>query len=397
MRPMRPRAPLIPSVLTAVLASLALAPAAPAKGAAPPVVTKVSPSRLNIGQTLVLRGKNFRPGKLTNTVVFSRKGVISVFTRADDATKTRMTVVVPDKLAPYLVQSAGRPVATRFQIRVLAKRLSRSPTSRSRSPIIGPKSSGTDTPAPADDCDRDGVPNASDGDDDNDLLPDDLERTLKTDPCKADTDGDGVEDGYEYYSALDLNSRALPFPGKRPYANPLDPTDANTDYDGDTLTLTEEYSAWVRYGGHELPLNYSDGKPRSTGGERDDLRDVDNDGLTNYAEAHGPLSGQQWWTTFFSDEKAYKVTLPGTDWLDPDSDGDGRLDGADDQDFDGYDNAFESSRSPYWTQPFNPCLPDPSVDQCSPYVPDPNNAWPPFDSGYTKADQGPLVTPPPSG
>lgn len=395
---MRPCALLIPCLLAAVLAALLAVPGALAKGATLPTVTKVSPTRVNIGQRLVLRGKNFRSGKLANTVVFSRKGAISVFARADSATRTMITVVVPDKLAAYLVQSAGQPVPTRFSIRVLAKRLSRSATPKKWSPVIGPKiADPPPPPPPPEDCDRDGIPNSSDPDDDNDLLPDNLERTLKTDPCKADTDGDGVEDGYEYYSALDLNSSALPFPGKRPYANPLDPTDAGNDYDGDSLTLSEEYSAWVRYGGHQLPLNYSDGKPRSTGGERDDLRDVDSDGLSNYDEAHGPLSGQAWWTTFVSNEKPYKLTEAGTDWLDPDSDGDGRLDGADDQDFDGYDNAFESSRAQYWTQPFNPCLPDPSVDQCSPYLPDPKNPWPPFDSSYTKADQGPLPTPAPTG
>ena len=51
----------------------------------------------------------------------------------------------------------------------------------------------------------------------------------KLDPCLADTDGDSVEDGYEYQSALDLNhyprTAPLPYPGKRPYPNPLDPSD----------------------------------------------------------------------------------------------------------------------------------------------------------------------------
>ena len=36
----------------------------------------------------------------------------------------------------------------------------------------------------------------------------------------------------------------MPYPGKRPYPNPLDGTDANTDYDGDSLTLGEEYKLW---------------------------------------------------------------------------------------------------------------------------------------------------------
>ena len=58
-------------------------------------------------------------------------------------------------------------------------------------------------------------------------------------PLNEDTDGDGVEDGYEYRSAKDLNddehqqpNTFLPYPGKRPYANPLF-KDAGIDYDGD--------------------------------------------------------------------------------------------------------------------------------------------------------------------
>ena len=94
------------------------------------------------------------------------------------------------------------------------------------------------------DCDSDGTPNRVDTDDDNDLLPDTLEKSLRLDPCNADTDGDGVEDGYEYQSAKDLNddeyqnpNAYLPYPAKTPYPNPLYKTDADTDYDGDTLTL----------------------------------------------------------------------------------------------------------------------------------------------------------------
>ena len=59
-----------------------------------------------------------------------------------------------------------------------------------------------------------------------------------------------MPDGYEYASARDLNddehqepNQNLPFPGKRPYPNPLD-KDANVDHDGDSLTLTEEYRLW---------------------------------------------------------------------------------------------------------------------------------------------------------
>ena len=410
---MRPRAHVITSLLATLLVGLLVVVPATlgAKrkepGPKPPAITAVKPSKLVIGQTLTISGSGFRPGALANTVVFSRKGAISVFAKADSASSTRLTVVVPAKLAPFLTQRDGKSVATRFQLRILSKRLSRSATRSRLSPIIGPAvagGSGGTTPPPINDCDRDAIANEKEVDDDNDLLSDDREKGLKTDPCNPDSDGDSVEDGYEVEAALDLNSRALPYAGKRPYPNALDPKDGGVDYDGDTLTSFEEYSAWVRYGGHVLPLTYSDGCRRTSrssngcdpGGQPDDLRDVDNDGLNNYTEAHGSLTGQDWWTKFFDGEKAYRTTLPGTDWLDPDTDGDGRLDGADDQDYDGYDNAFEVAynRSQYWVQPFNPCLPDPSVDMCSRYIDDPKDPWPPF-FAYDWDDQGPLPPPAP--
>ena len=63
--------------------------------------------------------------------------------------------------------------------------------------------------------------NRDETDDDDDLLSDTLETAIGTDPCVADTDGDSVEDGYEYQSAQDLNDdeyqepeRAPPVPGQ---------------------------------------------------------------------------------------------------------------------------------------------------------------------------------------
>ena len=71
------------------------------------------------------------------------------------------------------------------------------------------------------------------------------ESAIGTDPCTADTDGDGMVDGYEYQSALDLNGNALPYPGKRPWPNPLDSSDGGTDFDGDGLLLSQEYKLWA--------------------------------------------------------------------------------------------------------------------------------------------------------
>jgi hypothetical protein len=119
----------------------------------------------------------------------------------------------------------------------------------------------------------------------------------------------------------------------------------------------------------------------------DDERDADNDGLSNIVEVttQGKL---KWWEAAYKLEKPYGWRVFGeTSAIDPDSDGDGVLDGADDQDVDGYDNFVEMqlnrSRSTFLVNPFNPCLPDPYSRTCGRYVPlDASSAWPPFDPAH---------------
>jgi hypothetical protein len=378
----------------------------------------------------------------------------------------------------------------------MARRLSRRYTSTKNSPLIGPKKPKMLTPpppAPDGDCDGDGLVNSVDTDDDNDLLPDTIEVTYGLNSCNPDSDGDGVSDGFEFQSALDLNdddyqhpNGTVPYPGKRPYPNPLDPSDADTDFDGDSLSLGIEYRLWrysVAHNGapdniHQL--SYSDGLKYSIyrrnpahnnrrepalladgyvqaakffswanrhgyanvvlpddgvlrpltdfdrdlaaddtnfdwhgvnsgvgpdGYLSDDERDEDGDGLSNYFENTGPLMGPGWWTTFYSNEPAFtKIPYEGTQIDDPDSDGDGVLDGADDQDHDGYPNIVEASRSritgtglnshQHMTQadvyagaaarpwgrvnPFNPCLPYIYSDTCPTFVPG-SGVWAPFE------------------
>jgi hypothetical protein len=260
------------------------------------------------------------------------------------------------------------------------------------------------------DVDRDGLDNRLDTDDDGDGLDDATEKAIKTNALVWDTDSDGVSDTYEYYSALDLNSLALPYPEKRPYPNPLDNSDANYDFDGDTLTVTDEYKAW-RYTGSPIPLSYSDGDQwtgpgklpatganapldaNSDGTVSDDERDADADGASNWTEVHGPLSGPDWWNKWVAQmavkcsptytESPYPgAPYKGLSFVDADSDGDGLKDGADDIDHDGLTNAQESVRPANWcatyistshnfpsapagvtadqfarVQPFNPCKP----------------------------------------
>ena len=272
-------------LLLLVCALLAVVPAA-ANAATPPKVTSVAPLKLKIGERLTIRGKGFLAGKNRNTVLFKATGARAVFVKAESATSTVLVVKVPAKLAPFLKAASG----TRFQLRVLARKLSPAYTPTGKSPVIAsatstavgtspattpekkapsaaatlvPATPATTPPAPvaaAADCDGDGQPDTVDTDDDNDLLPDATEAAIGTNPCSADSDSDGIQDGWEYQSAIDLNTpscpqvsgkypvpcaAAMPSPSKhRAYPNPLDGADGGTDYDGDWMTAGEEYQGW---------------------------------------------------------------------------------------------------------------------------------------------------------
>src|SRR3954447_13868968 len=367
-----------------------------------PVVTRVTPLRAAIGQRLEIRGRNFLRGRNRNTVVFKRDGGKAVFVKASVGTTKLLLVALPAKLQEELVTQGGAAVPTRFRVRVLTKKFGKRFTPLSLSPVIAPAPArGTALPGsgsitqPDGDCDGDGILNKADANDDNDLLGDSEEVAIRTDSCKADTDGDGVEDGYEYKSAQDLNddedqtpNTNLPYPGKRPYPNPLF-ADAGVDYDGDSLTLGEEYRLWKYVGNRTLtPLSYSDGEQysisrRAANGHReptlaaagygkqanfvswanisgyrhvtlwdgigkwyepshqheyglfdvnrngettseldyndmdrdhwlsDEERDEDADGLTNYAETHGPMR-DEYWKSCYTMEKPYHIGYQGT-------------------------------------------------------------------------------------
>jgi hypothetical protein len=464
-----------------------------------PVITKVTPKTASVGVKLTITGKNFKRGKGKNSVLFRRDKGKALFVKADVSTTKKLVVVIPKTLEKYMLTKAQAPIPTRFRLRVLAAKLSKKYTSVKTSPVIGPEkpsngngnSGGAGVPtAPDGDCDSDGLLNGVDADDDNDLLPDALELALLLDPCAGDTDGDGVEDGYEYQSAIDLNNddyqhpnASIPYPAKTPYPNPLF-KDADRDYDGDGLVLSEEYKLWkytyeVNHTATRTlsPLSYSDGlqyslsylsggngvrtpsmtvaayrppqnfrawaassgyatpmlfdpgshNPRTSnpydlydmdrdgvvttvarafdgnpplvphsgkqlsaeatywdmdddGYVSDDERDEDADGLTNYDEDRGPLTAG-WWEACYPEDGKYPIDYAGTKAYDADSDGDGILDGADDQDFDDVPNIMELSRNmagnvqrngscggpgahdpsipaKAYVNPFNPCLPD---------------------------------------
>ncbi len=374
-----------------------------------PVITRVKPLRLEVGGTLTIVGRHFLPGRGRNTVVFFREGAPAIFLRAGRATKTRIKVKLTSKLGKYLIgRNNGERGPTRFRLRVLTTRFGARFTPLKLSPIVLPVSvpeqRSRDTGPPAPVCSLASAAAAPHADADGDALTNELELRVKTDPCLADTDADTIPDGYEYEAALDYNSRALPYPGKRPYPNPLDPTDANADRDGDGLTMADEHAAWVLFGHSSFPLNYSDGTQTSGGPVQvtvqtawedlngdgfltDDEKDIDGDGLTNWDEAHGRMV-PEWWQAAFATEPAYPLSYLQTNWLDPDTDGDTLPDGSDDVDEDGYPNYAEVQRGPYWVQPFNPCLPDYLSRSCMLHPPF-DNPPPPFRPGDVRPGELP--------
>jgi hypothetical protein len=265
-----------------LLAALLLLVAAPAASAASkaPSITKVSPMRVKVGSKLTIKGKNFSSSRTRNTIFFRGAGGTTAFAKPTRASRTKLVIKVPSSVGKLLKRSSGKALSTRLKIRVLTTKFSKY-TSTRLSPVVtgtgvprigpggsapgattGPSGSG---PAPA---------TCSGNDPDGDLLASSLEAQIGTDACNADTDNDGVGDGFEYQSARDLNddeyqnpNAFLPYPGKRPYANPLDP-DADTDYDRDSLTLAEEQQLWLYTIAHGSPrtlspLTYSDGEQYS--------------------------------------------------------------------------------------------------------------------------------------
>ncbi|HEX6025384.1 MAG TPA: IPT/TIG domain-containing protein [Solirubrobacter sp.] len=360
----RPRTRLLRrAVITAALGALVV-PASAGAAVKKPVIKKVTPKTVSVGETLTIHGKYFRAGKGKNTVLFKRDKGKALFVKAGLSTKKKITVVIPKTLEKFMADKDGAPTATRFRLRVLTRKLSRTFTSRKASPVVRPakaKGDGSDgggvSKPPV--CPA-GGPN---GDDDGDMLANFNEADIKTDPCKADTDGDGIWDSYEYWSALDLNrgntGKSIPYPGKRPYPNPLDGTDGDTDFDGDVMTLREEFTMWTdpRYGNKSAVLNYSDGKQTTTGLPAPSAADRntpsviwDNDPTMRFLDAdhNGAISAAEVDVLDFNrdgDVSASEFTYQ-------DLDGDGRL-SDDEMDVDGdglinYDEAHGRMIPGYW-------------------------------------------------
>jgi hypothetical protein len=438
-------------ILTCLLAlsAVALVAAVPgvatAKKSGPtPVITRVAPMRISVGHVLVIRGKHFRSSRKRNTIIFRSNAGRTAFAKPTRASANKLVVRVPAAVAHLLAVKNAKQRPTRLKLRVLAGKFSKY-TSRRLSPVVTGVGEGDGGGSTTGACD-------TGTDFDGDLLSNSLELAIGTDPCLRDTDKDGVEDGFEYQSALDLNhypvNPPLPYPGKRPYPNALDPSDAGTDYDGDGLVMTEEFAAWLDFSsdGHGRSgrptslsnLSYSDGLQRSEnvaapsdtlsnwvldqdqdGLLSDDERDVDGDGIGNWDEQHGRFT-EAWWPAKHDganepkESKYYGINFldvadlsSGLAMVVADMDGDGVLDGNDDQDHDGLSNKFELNRPPDWLTGVQPPLGDPTTwtapwgyvnpfNPCKPFFSARCHTHPPF--GYYATDEvlwhGP---PPPAG
>jgi IPT/TIG domain-containing protein len=348
---------IVTTCLTLVAAALLVLPAAavaaPKKDPAPQI-TRVQPMRISVGGLLTIRGRHFKAARTKNTIIFRSRDGRTAFVKPRRATSRKLVLRIPASVARLLKVSNSRQQPTRLKLRVLAGKFSKY-TPKRLSPVVTGAGSG-DGPGGGGDGGGGGglVVCDSDADHDNDLLSNSLELSIGTDPCLADTDNDQMTDGWEYWSAKDLNLKAVPYPGKRPFPNALDPSDgapAGTgsspyDFDGDGLTTLEEYRAWIITGssyepgrvavGLESALGYSDGTKYSRASDvppvpgwrsasfglanpsqpfpatydshgdpavyQDDERDADADGLSNWLESVRGPGHYTWWAGFWKQE-----------------------------------------------------------------------------------------------
>jgi hypothetical protein len=382
---------------TALLVGMPAASSAGAKKASKPSITRVTPMRVSVGNLLTIRGRHFKAKRTANTVIFRASSGRTAFAKPRRASTRKLVVVVPAAVSRLLKVAGSRQRPTRLKLRVLAGRFS-SYTPRRLSPVVtgfgdgdgrGPVGGGRSVGGGGG---GGGVANscANDSDHDDDLLENGLEAQIGTDPCLPDTDRDQMTDGWEYWAAKDLNIKALPYPGERPFPNALDPSDGGApgarfsmiDFDGDGLTTLEEYRAWRSTGSSfdgaaaapSSALGYSDGTKLSRPNDapaapalfddpewRDSERDADGDGLANWLESAGGPSTNNWWKGWFGSKHFQPTVEPWKnkeycgyrfghfdqrpfadfDLADGDVDGDGLLDGADDQDSDDVINIVE--------------------------------------------------------
>ena len=363
---------------------------------------------------------------------------------------------VPAKLKNEFARSPASPMPTRFRIRVLAKKFGKRFTTTSSARRSSGRTLPRRTPpAPPSSARRRRLRRRRrrqlqvDTDDDNDLLIDDLETHHETPrevphrcPATPTRTATASRTATSTSPRCDLNddeyqspNAYLPYPGKRPYPNPLDSgtptstTTATASRSSRSTTLWKytyaragrrtatldaaellgrqavlDLHPWPRRPPRaDLPPRATTSRPTSRAGRRrrlptcrcpdgDDLRRLndangDYDVSTSTAPATSTRSATTstrrrrlgcpttsatrtptasptttrrtaddaayWWTDCYTGETPYPIAYAGTDLADPDSDGDGVRDGADDQDHDDIPNIMELSRNMATGRPFD--------------------------------------------
>ena len=188
-------------------------------------VTYVSPTRVKAGQTLVLRGRAFSARRVSNTIIFRGASGRVLLVKPLTSSARRLTVKVPRAIERLLsIGSSGFRRPTRVTIRIAVRKKFGKWTTATRSPIVVPRLTPGSSPPPGGGGPAGGTLPCGKGDDfDGDLLSNDLEASLDTDPCKADTDGDTVEDGFEYLLGPRSQPGCAALSGQAPLPQPARP------------------------------------------------------------------------------------------------------------------------------------------------------------------------------
>ena len=353
-----------------------------------PVITKVTPMQVGVGDLLTIKGRGFRSGKNKNTVVFKRFGQRAIFIKAETATSTAITLHVPLKLQAYMKIENNVPIPSLFAIRIIAKRFGQKFTSRKLSPMVGPAGSGiaapgTTPPSAYEQClgKADATPA---GDEDKDSLSNGLEKSVGLDPCTR-RHRHGWPERWLGVRVRDRPELArVPLPRQEAVAQPARPDGRQQrlrrrrparmagvqlfQYAGSPSNPTARRRLQRRYPEHRGAVPAAGNASLQAidldhdGTLTDDERDADSDGLSNVVE-YSYTGTQSWWQKDRLEQKSLVARRSSRHRspTDPDSDGDGVLDGADDQDVDGYDNYTEmqlgARGTGLYVDPFNPACP----------------------------------------
>src|SRR5918992_1024986 len=79
----------------------------PAGAAKAPVVKRITPKRVFVGETLTIHGRHFRRGVNKNTVAFKRRGAKAVLVPAEKGTTKLLRVKLPKRLEKVLLVQNG--------------------------------------------------------------------------------------------------------------------------------------------------------------------------------------------------------------------------------------------------------------------------------------------------